>query len=46
MQIRNIGKMWRVMEGDKTLAFATTYQMAWHRLKELSACNTNPPDQE
>lgn len=37
MQIRNIGKMWRVMEGEKTLAFATTYKMAQHRLRELIA---------
>lgn len=37
MQIRNIGKMWRVMQGEKTLAFARSYKMAQHRLRELIA---------
>lgn len=46
LQIRNIGKMWRVMQGGKTLAFASTYRHAWHRLKELGATTTNQPDQE
>ena len=35
MQIRNVGKMWRVMHGEITLAFATNYRMALHRRNEL-----------
>ena len=33
--IRNIGGMWRVMHGGKTLAFARDYPMAMHKSREL-----------
>lgn len=35
LQIRNAGRMWRVCQGERVLAFATTYQNAKTRAAEL-----------
>lgn len=35
LQIRNAGRMWRVCQGERVLAFAATYQFAKTRAADL-----------
>ncbi len=35
LQIRNAGRMWRVCQGERVLAFAATYQYAKARAADL-----------
>lgn len=35
LQIRNAGRMWRVCQGERVLAFARTYEHAKTRAAEL-----------
>lgn len=35
LQIRNAGRMWRVCQGERVLAFAATYRNAKTRAAEL-----------
>lgn len=35
-QIRNVGRMWRVLQDGRVVAFASTYQRAMARHAELS----------
>ncbi len=37
LQIRNVGKMWRVYNGTTVLAFATDFAMAQYRRHQLIA---------
>ncbi len=37
LQIRNVGKMWRVCDGTTVLAFATDFAMAQYRRHQLIA---------
>lgn len=42
LQIRNAGRMWRVCQGERVLAFARTYHLAKTRAADLERQPTHP----